>query len=342
MIYEFLTGNYTMRGKDCFYHVRFDSETGKLSCVSSFRGPDNPSWLTGHPNGRILYSAEERNPDGGLAVFSRIGEEIRQLCSLPSAGADPCHLSLDDRAQFLMAANYSSGSCTLYRLDEEGLPLGISDFKQHTGRGPNPFRQECAHVHFSRFLDGGFYVSDLGMDQILFYELDREKGKLILKEDCCISIDKGAGPRHFAVHPAHPGMLYVLTEMAGAVFVFEKEQKGWLRRQVISSLPEDFYGFNNSAAVKFSEDGAYLFTSDRGRDSVTAFCVGADGLLGRAADSSCGGSIPRDMGVFGDNLIVCNQESDLLSVLHFDRNAGKLYPTGEALRINCPVCIMPL
>jgi 6-phosphogluconolactonase (cycloisomerase 2 family) len=60
MIYEFLTGNYTVRAKDCFYHVRFDSDTGKLSFVSSFQGPDNPSWLTAHPAGKIFYSVEEQ------------------------------------------------------------------------------------------------------------------------------------------------------------------------------------------------------------------------------------------------------------------------------------------
>ena len=342
MIYEFLTGNYTVRAKDCFYHVRFDSDTGKLSFVSSFQGPDNPSWLTAHPAGKIFYSVEERNPDGGIAVYAREGETVRQLLSLPSAGADPCQLSLDDRSDFLLAANYSSGSCILYRLDEKGIPAGISDFKQHSGKGPNPFRQECAHVHFSRFLDGGFYVCDLGLDQILFYKLDRENGKLIPDEKRCICIDKGAGPRHFAVHPAHPGMIYVMTEMAGAVFVFEKKPGGWERRQVISSLPEDFYGFHNSAAVKFSGDGAYLFASNRGCDTVTVFRAGADGLLERIADSPCGGSIPRDIGVFGDDLIVCNQDSDLLSAVHFDRQEGKMYPTGESLKVNCPVCIMPL
>ena len=50
----------------------------------------------------------------------------------------------------------------------------------------------------------------------------------------------------------------------------------------------------------------------------------------------------REDGGTVDDLIVCNQDSDLLSAVHFDRQEGKMYPTGESLKVNCPVCIMQL
>ena len=39
---------------------------------------------------------------------------------MPSGGADPCHLSLDGRENFLMAANYTSGFVAGFVLDEQG------------------------------------------------------------------------------------------------------------------------------------------------------------------------------------------------------------------------------
>lgn len=54
---------------------------------------------------------------------------------MPSGGADPCHLSLDGRENFLMAANYTSGSLAVFALDEQGHLQGSRcDFWQHTPR----------------------------------------------------------------------------------------------------------------------------------------------------------------------------------------------------------------
>ena len=51
------------------------------------------------------------------------------------------------------------------------------------------------------------------------------------------------------------------------------------KMQVISTLPEGFNDFNGTAAIRLSEDGKYLYASNRGHDSIVVYTILADGSL---------------------------------------------------------------
>ncbi len=49
--------------------------------------------------------------------------------------------------------------------------------------------------------------------------------------------------------------------------------------QVISTLPDDYSGFNGTAAIRLSKDGKFLYASNRGHDSIAVYSILVDGSL---------------------------------------------------------------
>ncbi len=362
MFYDFYVGSYALADHESIYRYQLNEENGTLRRTEAIKGVDNPSWLLIHPNGKFLYSVEELNPEGRVAVYRRESDALKYLFSLKTEGADPCHLSLSPEARLLFAANYSSGSLSVFRLDSSGRPEGMTDHKQHVGRGINPDRQESPHVHFSQMIEGRLCVCDLGIDRIVVYEPDEKTGKLAkCGEDICLL--PGFGPRHLAAHETHRNFLYVLGELTGDVCVLQKAEGRYRMLQRVSSLPENCTcrnacgrGFagkdiavgdsgerkaagenavveNTAAAIKFSKDGRLLFVSNRGADTITSFLVQADGRIEKAACVSSGGSGPRDFAVFGGYLVAANQYSDNLALIKFHGKSGEM----ELLPVSEPV-----
>ena len=130
--------------------------------------------LTGHIRGMIQMhdcAAQVR----GL-VASRCGLTFLNRQSTRGDGA--CHLCVDATGRTLLVANYGSGSVAALPIGADGSLGEPSDFFQHEGRSVDAERQEGPHAH-SITLDGAnrhALVADLGLDQILLYELDAVYG----------------------------------------------------------------------------------------------------------------------------------------------------------------------
>lgn len=338
MKYELYVGSYAAAEETGIYKYELDTEQRILKRLDAVKGIENPSYLSVHSNGRTMYSVEELTPDGNVAVFS-LDKMPEYLYSLSSEGSDPCHLSLDEKEEFLFVSNYTSGSIGVFRLDQNGRPAELTDHKQHTGRGKNPARQEGPHVHFSAMNDGLIYVCDLGLDRIVCYELNRETGKL-LRTEKDIDIPEGFGPRHIALHHLHQGYMYVVGELTGEVAVLKKDVDKYTVAQMISSLSDGFEGENTAAAVKFSKDGKLLFVSNRGSDSITSFIVQGNGMLETADMISCGGKGPRDFEIFEDMILVANQYTDNITAIEYSRETGKMKMTSVCETVSKPVMIL--
>ncbi len=67
----------------------------------------------------------------------------------------------------------------------------------------HPTRQRAPRAHSINLSpDNRFaYAADLGLDKVLIYRFDAEKGTLAPAEPPFATVQPGAGPRHFAFHP---------------------------------------------------------------------------------------------------------------------------------------------
>ncbi len=340
MTAAFYTGSYGHTGEASIvaYQADFSAQTLERTMVSTVA--ECPSYLLRHPNGKVLYAVRELTEEGALYVFSITEQGLELRATLLTGGMDPCHLSLDEEGRFLFVTNYSGSCFAVFRLGADGLSVERTDLVRHTGSGPNPDRQSCAHPHCAVCVKGAFYVCDLGCDKVFRYELDRTTGTV--REQGGFPLPPGSGPRHLLPSPVDPDLVYVVGELAGKVFVFRLMGDTARLIQSISVLPEGFDGYNISAALKLSHDKGALFVSNRGHDSIAVLRILPVGTLELMSHCPSGGKTPRDFSVFGDYLVVANQDSDLLCVLHYDANTFTLSPTGLSEAVTRPTMVMAL
>jgi 6-phosphogluconolactonase len=346
--YLAFVGTYTGKtGSKGIYAIDFDSASGKLTPKGLAAESIAPSFVVIHPNGKFAYAANEAGKQSTLTAFAidASSAKLTLLNQLPALGDDPCHLSFDRTGKYLFAANYSSGSVTVFPLLPGGRLGEHTALVQHHGSGPNKERQEAPHAHWvepspdNRFV----FVSDLGLDEILIYRFDAAKGTLAPNDPPFAKLAPAAGPRHAAFSPDGK-FLYVVSELNSTVTAFAYDPaKGTLKDlQVVSTVPNDFHGRNDTAEITVHPNGKWLFASNRGRDTIAVFAIDpTTGKLQSAGEFPTGGKEPRHFAIdpTGQFLLAENQNSNTIAVFRINPATGTLTQTGEPVSVPAPVCL---
>ena len=327
--------------------VRLDAARGRLSERAAVEGPANPSYLARHPSLPLIYAVSETRDasgqsGGGVSAWALDGDGVPSLlASVPSGGADPCHLRCDPAGRLLAVANYTSGHVTAIPLDAKG-GFGAARVIAHQGGSVHPVRQTGPHAHHVGWLDGQdggrFWASDLGMDVVRPYRIGPEG---LERDGADAMMPPGCGPRRIVVHPGGR-FAYVLGEIDATVIRCGVTADGRLERhEAVSMLPEGYDGPRSGGEIRISPDGAFLYGSNRGHDSIACFAIGADGGLGPRGHTPCGGEKPRHFAISPDGawLVVGNQASDRVSLFRRDVATGGLV-LADALTVPRPACVV--
>jgi 6-phosphogluconolactonase len=193
-------------------------------------------------------------------------------------------------------------------------------------------------VKFSPF-GNEVFSADLGTDQLLIFRL--ENGALVQAGQKFAEIPEGSGPRHFDFHPSGK-ILYVINELNSTVSVLEKVDEKWKVIQNIFSLPDDFEGESYCADVHVSNNGKFLYGSNRGHNSIAVFSIGENnGLLTFQGTVSTEGNWPRNFVLSPDNqfLLAANQRSGNITVFKINSETGFPEFTGKQIQLPAPVCL---
>lgn len=361
--YSALVGTYTTKTQSKgIYAFDFDADTGKLTEKGLAAETPDPSWVIIHPNGKFVYAANEAGKKSTISAFARDAQtgQLTLLNQLPSLGEDPCHLSFDKTGNYLLAANYTSGTVAVFPILRDGkLGEDISMLKDTGPRGPNKERQEGPHAHWVQVSEHNHYayVADLGLDRVLIYKFDETTGKITAADSTpsdpkdkstkpndpySAVLSPGTGPRH-AVFSAEGNFLYVLGELKNTLTVFANAQRESFQSiQEISALPEGASGRNEAAEITLHPNGKWLYTSNRGADTMAVFAIDPmKGTLRLLANVPTGGKEPRHFAIdpTGRYLLAENQNSDTIVVFRIDQSNGSLTPTGEIAHVPSPVCL---
>jgi 6-phosphogluconolactonase len=312
----------------------------------------SPSFLEIDPERRFLFAVNETSDFGGrstgavsaYSIESDTGK-LRRLNQRPSMGAGPCHLVLDKGRRHILVANYGSGSVAVLPVGTDGMLGEATDYHQHIGKSINPQRQEGPHAHCVTFDPAGkfLFVCDLGLDKVMIYRYDEERGKLTANEPAFASVKPGAGPRHIAFRP-DGRFAYVINELDSTITAFAYDAAvGSLRElQSVSTLPPSFDGSNTTAEIAVHPNGKFLYGSNRGHDSVSLFEIDEDeGTLTFVEVQRTGGKTPRNFELDrdGKQLIIANQNTDTLLVCRVDEATGRLKPSSALVDAPSPVCV---
>ncbi|WP_165228383.1 lactonase family protein [Aquisphaera insulae] len=352
--YWVYVGTYT-GGKtpsEGIYLLELDPASGKVTEYGPVAKLASPSFLAIRPGGKELYAVSEvgrfqGKPGGGVTAMAihPVTGKLTKLNEQSSVGSGPCHLTVDRTGKNVLVANYNNGVVACLPIAENGHLKPASCSIQHEGSSVDKGRQEGPHAHsinvdpMNRFA----LAADLGLDKVMVYRLDAEKGLLTPNDPAFGAVPPGSGPRHLAFHPSGR-FAYVISEMGNTLtaFAYDADKGSLTQIQSVSTLPADFRGTSYTADVHVHPSGKFVYGSNRGHDSIAIFAVDeSTGKLTAAGHASTGGKTPRNFAIdpTGSCLLAENQDSDTIVVFRIDGSTGGLSRVGAPIKVPMPVCI---
>jgi len=97
------------------------------------------------------------------------------------------------------------------------------------------------------------------------------------------------------------------------------------------------------AAIRLSADGRFLYVSGRSNSEIAAFAIdAASGALSPVQRVPTDGLAPRDFDLTPDGrfVVIANQQSNTLTSLWRNPDTGRHGPTGQAVELGSPVCVL--
>lgn len=341
---ELLVGTYSDEESKGIYKYNFNIATGELSDKLLLAEQTSPTFLCISKDRSTVYSVNR--PDPATTTVYKWNENRTALLEQSthlSEGEGPCYVTLNEAENLLGVANYASGNIAVYPLDSSGAISGKAETRQHSGSGPFLPNQKSPHAHCTMFDASGrfLYVTDLGIDKVLLYPIDAD-GKL-QEQQLALGVDPGDGPRLLISHP-EKNQVFIINELSSSVVsaTTDPETGIFTRIDKQSTLPSDFEGKNACADIRLSNDGRFLYASNRGHNSIAIFSVTEEGKMSLVHNEPVQGDWPRNFTLSpnGKFLLVANRRSNNIVVFNVDTESGLLTYSGNQTPISQPVCLV--
>lgn len=332
-------GSYTKRESKGVHQISLDTNRNELVDYKLIAEVDSPTYITFSSDKERLYAISKEEEGAGLTSFQKEKDgTYKKISSNSSEEVPPCYIAYDQANRLLFTASYHKGYLSVYKEDEEGN-ITLTDRAKHEGSSVHK-NQASPHVHYTDLSPDRKYllVCDLGTDELYTYTVSPE-GKL--QEVNRYKAKEGTGPRHLVFHPDGKHV-YLLGELSSEIEVlqYDPADGSFTYQDRISTLPESHTTFNSGAAIRISQDGKFVYASNRGHDSIAVFAVSdADGSLSLVEYVPTEGNMPRDFNFApGEgHLVVGHQDSDNLTLFERDSVSGKL--TLVQKDVHAPECV---
>lgn len=265
---------------ESIYRYSFDTESLEFTAVGKAEAA-NGSYVI-ERDGKV-YAVREKGDDSGITSFAA-EPEMKKDPQIRKTGADPCFIMAaegKDGKGFIMTADYSGGSVSVFPITEDGLGE-CSQTLEFEGNGPIEGRQESPHIHQLKQVPGydGRWIAaaDLGSDRIRLIEIE-ENGDFVLSHSADIECPAGSGPRHMEFGK-DGNILYCLCELSGEVLVYEIGTGKIPSFTLVQRIQADEVDAGGSADIHLHPSGRHLYTSHRlDNDGIAIFNILEDGSL---------------------------------------------------------------
>lgn len=312
--------------------------------VESEKTSSPPYFCISEKKGLIYSEIDVKKPDGirsGAIItlkYDKVTERIEKLNEFEVPLDGMCYISLSKAEDFLFTANYSNGLVSVIKLDDNGIPVKITDTVLFEKEG-----NKVSHAHMiSTDIKGErVYVTDLGLDRVAIHDFDQVTGKLQQIPNGIVKFPDHSGPRHF-VFSSDGTKMYTINELNSTMSAFDVDTNGELNLiQTVSTLREGFTGKSACADIHIGKSGEFIYGSNRGENTIVTFRIGKDGTLSLAGHTTCGGNWPRNFVIdpSGKYIFVGNERSGNISFFKIDEKTGIPVEPGYNYDILAPVCL---
>lgn len=339
------------------YSSRFDPATGHLTEAVLAAPTVRPSFFAWNQlrGKRLLYAINEG--DEQTSAVSTFGLDpssgsLTLLGQVSAGGSGPCYIAVDATGRSAFVANYGGGTVSSFLVQPDGtLSEPVERVNFHDEKVLGRPSAASPHPHSSMISpDNRFLiVNDLGNNAIATLPIDVQTarmGGLHLFPNR----NAGAGPRHMAFHP-NGRWAYGIDELSSKIDHYlwnsTHDSKGVPAEALltdtghtVSTLDAGYHGTNSAAEIAVSPDGAFVYASNRGEDTLVVFAVGSTtGQLTLSQRIACGGRTPRHFTLdpSGQWLLCGNLESASMTVFARNASSGRLTGTAQMLAIEAPM-----
>lgn len=330
--------------------LALDEETLAAELVAQASGIDNPTFLSVDAVSGVVYANSEVSGwhEGTVSAFrfEPASGKLVYLNKQPTLGSIAAHNAVSRDRKTLWVANYAMGeggpdmSVVALPIRVDGsLDPASGSIRLEGNLGPVADRQERPHAHMvTEVPEGGaVLVADLGLDRVAEYAFQGTEFRLKAE----VAMPAGSGPRHIAQH-ANGRYVYVANELSSTVSFILREAGSLSVRQTLSAIRPG--SSSHAADIVLSPDGRFLYSSNRGEDSIACFAVDRESGMLSLLDivPSCG-ETPRNLALTPDgrHLLIANQDSDQIAILRRDADTGTLSDTGRRIAVGTPMCVRP-
>jgi len=333
---------------DGIYHCYFDEKKGAFTQPTKEATATSPNFLCLHPKLNKIYSVCRWGKQAGVVGYdiseSKYLEEFTRMTCPDGMG---CHISVHPSGKFLLTTQYGGSSVALFPLSSNGELLEPLIYAHRGGSGVVKARQSSPHPHWCGFSPCGKYalVPDLGLDRAVIYKVEQEALRLVYHGEAIAA--PGSGPRHLRFSKDGK-LIYLLNELDLTVHTFSWDAKSGRANSVsiVHALTEETKSkesFNSAAEIVVHPSGSFLYTSNRGHDSITVYKTKEAGMLEVIQVQPIRGAFPRNINLdqAGSWLFACGQHSGTISAHGVNQNTGKLtYQKGAITRVPDPSCLI--
>ncbi|MDO5581705.1 MAG: lactonase family protein [Planctomycetia bacterium] len=349
------------------YVGQFHTKTGEITDVRLAAKMITSNFFDFDPERKILYvSGVREKEDGAANVYAYKADpktgNLNYINYQQTGGKGVCHLSIDKEGKFLVAANYSSGDFTLFRINPDGSIGEKTGFVHKEGGGPDKRRQDSAKGHAAYIVKHQgktrVFMVDLGSDKVYVQLLDEKSGKIMDDPEIPVLVcPPASGPRHLTWAPDQNGDLavFVLNELDSTLTVFglhfgDQNSKGKATTYgTWSTIPDDlrkkltdevalvdsknyFFGSKTAEIELLYKEKPILYASNRGHNSIAVFDVDSF-LNGSKKPEAKLTQLQTTFGTFprfftsdptGQYLIVANKRTGTIYTFSIDQKNGKL------------------
>ena len=319
----------------------------KLERVQLVAGLANPSYLLLNQAGDRLYSVHgDLEYVSTFSVDKKTGH-LMLMQQQDCLGKNPVHLALDPTEKFLIVSNHWTSTLAVLPVHPDGTLAPVKQLESLPGSpGPHRVEQAFAKPHFNPFDPSGRFVvvPDKGLNRIFTFKF--ENGTLSATEQKSVLTRETAGPRHIAFHPTQ-AMAYVVNELDSTVGAYEFDHtSGALHPiQILSALPDTYTSDSRASAIFVHPNGRWLFSSNRGFDSVAVFAIDpTNGRIRFVRAQPTAGKTPRFCTLTPNQKVLwmLNEESDSMVPLALDPDhpSDPLLSIGQPVSCASPVCMI--